>query len=108
MDGLDQGAAERRAGRSCHRRSEAVAACIRTYEANADRMRCDRCRKLGLPVGSGVVERACKQIVGSRFKRAGWRWSKAGANALLAIKCCLENRLWADFLELRACRVAAA
>ena len=36
------------------------------------------------------------------------RWSKAGANALLAVKCWLENRRWADFLDWRACRVAAA
>ena len=27
-------------------------------------------------------------------------------NALLAVKCCLENRRWADFLDWRACRVA--
>ena len=92
----------------CGDRSEAVAACIRYYEANADRMRCDLCRKLGLPVGSGVVESACKQIVSSRFKRARRHWSKAGANALLAVKCCLENRHWADFLDWRTCLSAAA
>ena len=43
-----------------------------------------------------------------RFKRAGCHWSKAGANALLAVKCCLENKRWADFLDWRACRAAAA
>ena len=53
-------------------------------EANADRMSCDLCRKRGLPVGSGVVENACKYIVGIR-------WSKASANALLAALCCLKN-----------------
>ena len=53
------------------RRSEAVAACIRTYETNADRMQCDVYRTRGLPVGPGVVESACKQIVGNRFKKAG-------------------------------------
>ena len=90
------------------RRSEAVAACIRTYEANADRMQCDLYRMRGLPVGSGVVESACKQIVGNRFKKAGCHWSKAGANALLAIRCCLENMRWPDFLEWKACRAAAA
>ena len=31
-----------------------------------------------------------------------------GANALLAVKCCLDNRRWANFLDWRACRVAAA
>ena len=87
-------------------RDKAVAACIDYFEANRSRMRYDLCRERGLPVGSGVVESACKQIVGSRFKRAGCRWSKAGANALLAVKCCIENNRWADFLDWRACRAA--
>ena len=87
--------------------TKAGAAFIRYCEVNADRMRCDLYRKRGLPVGSGTMESACKQIVGSRFKRAGCRWSKAGANALLAVKCCLENTRWPDFLEWKACRVAA-
>ena len=89
-------------------RSEAISACIRTYEANADRMRYDLYRKLKLPVGSGVVESACKRIIASRFKRAGCHWTKARANAPLAVKRCLENRRWPDFLEWRACRVAVA
>ncbi len=75
------------AGLKPYRRLEAVATFIRTYGTNKDRMRCDLCRKRGLPVGSGVVESVCKQIVGSRFEGAGRRWSKAGANALLAVKC---------------------
>ena len=65
-------------------RPEAVMACICCYEANADRMQCDPYRKRGLLIGSGVVKSACKQIVGNRFKKAGCRWSKAGANALFA------------------------
>ena len=81
------------------RRPEAVAACIRTCEANADRMQCDLYRKHGLPVGSSVVESACKHIFCNRFKTAGCRWSKAGANAPLAIRCCLEYIRWPDFLE---------
>ncbi len=89
-------------------RDEAVEDCVRCMEANKDRMRCDACRKRGLPVGSGVAESACKRIVGSRFKRAGCRWSKAGANALPAVKCCIDNNRWAGFLDWRACRAAAA
>ena len=89
-------------------RSEDVAACIRYYKANRDRMRCDLYRKRGLPVGSGFVESACKRIVGNRCKKSGCRWSKAGANAVLAVKCCFENMRWPDFLDWRACRAAAA
>ena len=62
----------------------------------------------GLPAGSGIVESACKRFVGNRFKGAGRLWSKAGAKAVLAIKSCLENRRWPDFLDRRACRLAAA
>ena len=91
-----------------HRWLEAVATCIRYYGTNRDRMRYDLYRKRGLPVGSGVVESACKQIVGSRFKGAGRRWSKIGANAVLAIKCCFRNNRWPDFLDWRDCSAAAA
>ena len=35
-------------------RSKAVAACIRTCEANRDRMCCDLCRDRGMPIGFGV------------------------------------------------------
>ena len=89
-------------------RLEAVATCIRYYETNKDRMHYDLYRARGLPVGSGIVESACKQIVGNRFKGAGRHWSKAGANGLLAIRCCLENTRWPEFLEWRTCRAEAA
>ena len=79
---------------------EAVAVCIDYCEVNADRMRCDLCRKRGLPVGAGVVESACKHIVGNRFKESGCSWSKAGTNALLAFGCCLENMRWPDLLNM--------
>ena len=91
-----------------YRRLEAVATCIRYYGTNRDRMRYDLYRQRGLPVGSGVVESACKQIVGSRFKGAGRHWSKIGANAVLAIKCCFRNNRWPDFLDWRDCSAAAA
>ena len=88
-------------------RSEDVVACIRYYEANRDRMRYDLYRKRDPPVGSGFVARACKYIVGNRLKGAGRHWSKAGANRLLAIRCCLENMRWPDFLDWRAGHAAA-
>ena len=40
-------------------------------------------RAKGLCVSSGVVEAGCKQI-GARLKRAGMRWTVAGANAIIA------------------------
>ena len=37
----------------------------------ASKTRYDFCQERGLPAGSDVVESACKQIIGRRFKRAG-------------------------------------
>ena len=88
--------------------SEAVAASIRTYEANRDRMRYDLYRTHGLPVGPRIAKGAYKHIVGNPFNQSGCHWSKANASAAFAIRCCFENMPWPDFLDWRACRAAAA
>ena len=41
-------------------------------------------------IPSGVVEAGCKQI-GDRLKRAGMRWTVAGANAIVAQSCLLRS-----------------
>ena len=35
-------------------------------------------------------------------------WREGDRQRLLAVKCCFENRRWADFLDWRTGRVAAA
>ena len=50
-------------------------------------MRYPQFRAMGLCVSSGVVEAGCKQL-GARLKRAGMRWTVAGANAIIALRCC--------------------
>jgi hypothetical protein len=41
-----------------------------------------------LPVGSGVVEGGgCKGVVEGRLKRVGMRWSREGAQNMLALRC---------------------
>lgn len=39
-----------------------------------------------LPIGSGAVEGACKNTVGSRFKRPGARWSEEGFSNLAILR----------------------
>ena len=70
-------------------------------------MRYDLYRKRRLPVRSGVVESACKQIVGSRFKKA-CRRAKAEVNALLAVKRCIENNRRLAIINCRDCSVTNA
>ena len=73
---------------------------------NRRRMRCPRFCAGGLCVSSGVVEAGCKQVVGARLKRAGMRWTVAGANAIIALRCCRLSGRFEDFWERRAARAA--
>jgi hypothetical protein len=54
-------------------------------------------RSQGYFIGSGVIESACKHIVGERFKRAGMRWSQDHAPKLLALRVCRASGWWNDF-----------
>ena len=47
-------------------------------------MRYPQFRAKGLCISSGVVEAGCKQL-GDRLKRAGMRWTVAGANAIITL-----------------------
>ena len=88
-------------------RHKAVEDCCRYFCKNIERMRYDRCRNLGMQVGSGVVEGGCRQF-GLRLKRSGTRWSERGANAMLALKSCAMNLRVPDFLDWRANQAIAA
>ena len=70
------------------------------FDRNAHRMRYPEFRKLGLFVGSGVVEAGCKTVIGSRLKCSGMFWTVAGANAIIALRCCLLNGRFENYWEL--------
>src|SRR5215472_6372282 len=44
-----------------------------------------------LPIGSGVVEAACKTLVSQRLKRAGMRWRTAGGQAILTFRALCQS-----------------
>jgi hypothetical protein len=53
------------------------------FQTNRARMRYAELRGRGFPIGSGVVEAACKTLVTQRLKLSGMRWSTGGAQAIL-------------------------
>jgi hypothetical protein len=55
----------------------------------------------GWPVGTGVIEGACRHLVKDRMELSGMRWTMAGAGALLALRAVNENGDWDDFHEFR-------
>jgi hypothetical protein len=46
------------------------------------------------PIGSGVVESACKQVVSERMKLSGMRWHKAGGQRTMTLRCLLLSGIW--------------
>ena len=51
-------------------------------------------KQQSFPIGSGVVESACKQIVSERMKLAGMRWKKPGAQAVMTLRCITLSNIW--------------
>jgi hypothetical protein len=56
------------------------------FRNNADRMRYQHFRDLGMFTGSGAIEGGIKAIVVQRAKQAGMHWSVSGAASILALR----------------------
>lgn len=83
------------------KKKEEMEKSLAYFEKNQQRMRYDRFRKEGLFIGSGVVEAGCKSVIGKRLKQSGMHWSVRGANAIIALRCCLESGGFEDYWESR-------
>lgn len=59
-----------------------------------------RFKELGLPIGSGMVESACKWLTQQRFKGVGMRWSEDGFNHLLYLRLAWVNGRFDDLFAL--------
>lgn len=72
------------------------------FRTNARRMRYQEFREEGYPIGSGMVESGCKNVVGARLKGPGMRWSRSGAQRILALRSELLSDRWDEAWELLA------
>jgi hypothetical protein len=77
---------------------------INYFEKNKERMRYKTFKAQGLFIGSGVVEAGCRMVIGQRLKQSGMHWTVAGANNIIALRCCILSNKWEDFWEYRASR----
>jgi hypothetical protein len=76
--------------------------CLGYVDANRDRMRYAEFRAAGLCTSTGVVEAGCKVAIGTRLKRTGMHWTVAGADAIIALRCCKLSARFEDFWERRS------
>lgn len=82
--------------------NEEARKCFDYVTRNRHRMRYPEFRAQGLCVGSGVIEAGCKTAIGTRCKRAGMHWTVAGADAIIALRCCKLSGRFEDFWERRS------
>src|SRR5207237_893267 len=63
-----------------------------------------RYRQLGLPIGSGVTEAACKTVFTQRLKRAGMRWQKESGQVIVDLRVLYLSGIWDEVVrrDLRA------
>lgn len=66
-------------------------------ERNRSKMLYQTYRKAGYFIGSGVVEAACKSVVGQRLKQSGMLWSLKGAEHILTVRCAILSGWFDDF-----------
>jgi hypothetical protein len=69
----------------------------KAYRYLRERMKCMRYaeyRRVGIPLGSGVTEAACKTVYTQRLKLSGMRWKKAGAQAILNLRVLELSGVW--------------
>ena len=55
----------------------------------------------GQSIGSGLVEGACKQVIGRRMKQTGARWRIRRANRMATLCCTLHGDTWKAYWDHR-------
>lgn len=78
-----------------------VRAAITYFENNKQYMKYDEYLAHGYPIGTGVVEGACRHLVKDRMEMAGMRWDIEGAQAILWLRAFYLNDQWDAFVEHR-------
>lgn len=74
---------------------------IRYFENNKQYMKYDEYLQAGYPIGTGVVEGACRHFVKDRMELAGMRWDIEGAQAMLSLRAFYLNDQWSEFTQQR-------
>ncbi len=70
---------------------------IKYLQHNRKRMDYFQLRQQNLPIGSGVVEAACKNLIGARMKKSGMRWSIDGGQTVLTLRSIILSNRWEKF-----------
>jgi hypothetical protein len=83
-------------------RRQVLHKAVAYFREHRHRMSYARLRAQHLPIGSGVIEAACKTLVTQRLKRSGMRWRRAGGQAILTVRAWCQSDRFERAWELLA------
>jgi hypothetical protein len=75
---------------------------IRFITERRDMMRYDNYRRQDLVLATGIIEGACRHILGDRLDCSGMRWTPTGAESVLQLRCLEFNGDWNAFVNWAA------
>jgi hypothetical protein len=70
--------------------------CVRYLTGKHEFLRYDKALAAGWPIATGVIEGACRHLIGDRLDITGARWGLKGAEAVLTLRAVISN---GDFEE---------
>jgi hypothetical protein len=89
-------------GRATDSRRKRIGAALTYFRNQRGRMYYAAYQRQHLPIGSGVVEAACKTLVTQRLKGSGMAWTMAGGQAILTLRSLLQSGRWTQAWPLLA------
>jgi hypothetical protein len=70
-------------------------------ERNRKHMRYEICLAMGYPIGSGVIEGACRNLINDRLELTGMSWTLQGAESIMRLRAVHINKDWDAFWKHR-------
>jgi hypothetical protein len=78
--------------------AEALDRAISYFGNHQERMNYSVYRAMGLPIGSGVTEAACKMVAKERLCASGMRWTHRGVEEILSLRTLAKSgNRWEEF-----------
>src|SRR5207248_2257777 len=99
--GVQAHLAAARAGVRSAAKRQALAEAARYFARRADYLGYAERLAQGQSIGSGLVEGACKQVIGRRLKQTGARWRVRRANRMATLCCSLHGDTWGPYWDSR-------
>jgi len=72
-------------------------ACVRYLTGKDEYLRYDQALTAGWPIATGVIEGACRHLIGDRLDITGARWGLDGAEAILTLRAVISNGDFDDY-----------